>query len=54
MRKQIRIIEVPLYLLTMAMACYEMGATGTTIFLIIVSISRLIVNSITDSSVYKK
>jgi hypothetical protein len=54
MRKYIRILEVPLYLLTIAMACYELGATGTTIFLILVSIARLVVNSITDEFVYKK
>ena len=54
MRKYIRILEVPLYLLTIAMACYEMGATGTTIFLMIISIVRLMVNSITDEFVYKK
>jgi|TARA_R110000803_G_scaffold157990_1_gene222300 hypothetical protein len=54
MRKPIRILEVPLYLLTIAMASYELGATGTTIFLILVSILRLIVNTTTDSSVYKK
>ena len=51
MRKPIRILEVPLYLLTIAMASYELGATGTTI---LVSILRLIVNTTTDSSVYKK
>ena len=54
MAKTIRILEVPIYLLVIAMACFELGAPGTAIFLIIVSIARIIVNTITDDSVYKK
>jgi len=54
MAKTIRILEVPIYLLVIAMACFELGAPGTAIFLIIVSIARIIVNSITDDSVYKQ
>ena len=53
MKRFIRILEVPLYLLTIAMACIEMGHTGTAIFLIIVSAARLYVNHITDESCYK-
>ena len=53
MKKLIRIVEVPCYLLTIATACIEMGYTGTAIFLIIVSAARLYVNHITDESCYK-
>jgi len=53
MAKAIRILEVPIYLLVIAMACYEFGAGGTAIFLILVSIARVFTNTISDSSVYK-
>jgi hypothetical protein len=54
MSKSIRILETPIYLLVIAMACYEMGAGGTAIFLAIVSAARLYANIITYDSVYKK
>jgi hypothetical protein len=54
MSKSIRILETPIYLLVIAMACYEMGAGGTAIFLAIVSPARLYANIITYDSVYKK
>jgi len=54
MAKEIRILEVPIYLLVIAMACYEFEAGGTALFLVIVSIARLFTNTITDNSVYKK
>jgi hypothetical protein len=54
MRKNIRILETPIYLLVIAMACYEMAAGGTAIFLAIVSAARLYANIITYDSVYKK
>ena len=50
MTKVIRILEVPIYLLVMAMGCYEAGASGTAIFLVLVSIFA---NTISDDSVYK-
>ena len=53
MAKAIRILETPIYLLVIAMACYELGAGGTAISLVLVSIARLFTNVITDSSVYK-
>ena len=53
MAKAIRILEVPLYLLVIAMACYEFGAGGTALFLILVSFARLFTNTITDDSIYK-
>ena len=53
MSKAIRILETPIYLLVIAMACYEAGAGGTAVFLTIVSAARFFVNTITDSSVYK-
>jgi hypothetical protein len=54
MSKSIRILETPIYLLVIAMACYEMAAGGIAIFLAIVSAARLYVNIITYDSVYKK
>jgi len=48
MRKSIRILEVPLLLLAIALGTY---IEGNTIFAI--SIIRLVVNHITDDSVYK-
>ena len=53
MKRFIRILETPLYLLTIALACFEMGLYGTSIFLVLVSVARLYVNHITDDSVYK-
>ena len=53
MAKAIRILEVPIYLLVIAMACYEIGAPGTAVFLVLVSFARLFTNTITDDSVYK-
>jgi len=54
MAKAIRILEVPIYLLVLAMWCYELGAPGTALFLILVSFARLFSNTITDESIYKK
>ena len=54
MIKAIRILEVPIYLLVIAMACLERGNTIIAIFLILISIARLAVNSTTDTSVYKR
>ena len=54
MAKVIRILEVPIYLLVIAMGCYEVGAQGTAIFLTLVSIARIFVNTITDDSIYKR
>jgi len=54
MRKYIRALEVPLYLLVIALACLERGSKGVAIFLVIVSVFRLIVNVITDESIYKR
>ena len=54
MYKVIRILEVPLYLLVIAMACLERDNTIIAIFLILLSIVRLVVNSITDEFNYKR
>jgi hypothetical protein len=54
MRKYIRALEVPLYLLVIALACIERGNTGVAIFLILVSVCRLAVNIMTDEFIYKK
>ena len=53
MIKAIRILEVPIYLLVIALGCIENGSTAMGIFIGIISIGRLFVNHITDSSVYK-
>ena len=52
--KPIRILEVPLLLLVIALACFERGNVRVAVFLIIVSVGRLIINSITDEFTYKK
>jgi len=54
MIKSIRILEVPLYLLVIALGCLEEEATTMAIILTLISIARLVVNTITDSSVYKR
>ena len=54
MRKYIRILEVPFYLLVIAYACLEQGSTGVAIFLGIISILRFISNSLTDEFIYKR
>ena len=54
MRKYIRILEVPIYLLIIALACLERGDTGVAVMLILVSVGRLLVNSMTDDFNYKR
>ena len=54
MRKVVRILEVPLFILIIAMMCWEENLLMLTLFLVIISILRLVVNVITDESVYKK
>jgi len=54
MRKYIRALEVPFYLLVIALFCLEQGSIAMSIFLIVISISRLVVNVITDESIYKR
>lgn len=53
MRKAIRILEVPIYLLVLSLLSFEDGSNGIGSFLMIVSLVRLWLNSITDNSVYK-
>jgi|ETNmetMinimDraft_8_1059916.scaffolds.fasta_scaffold1374212_1 hypothetical protein len=47
MRKFIRILEIPLYLLMIGVITLEEGYIGWSIFLFVVSILRLWVNHIT-------
>jgi len=54
MIKSIRILEVPIYLLVIALFCIENESTGIGIFLMAVSVGRLWTNHITDDFVYKK
>ena len=54
MKNYIRALETPFYLLVIALVALERGHIGLTIFLLIVSISRLIVNVMTDEFIYKK
>jgi hypothetical protein len=54
MRKYIRALEIPFYLFVIAMGCLERGNTGLAIFLIIISIGRLIVNVTFDDMIYKR
>jgi hypothetical protein len=54
MRKYLRALEVPFYLLVMALACLERGSTVVAVFLILISVGRLVVNVITGEFIYKK
>ena len=54
MVKTIRILEVPIYILVIALFCIENEATGIGIFLMAISVGRLWTNHITDEFVYKK
>jgi len=54
MRKYIRVLEIPLYLLVIALFCLENGSKATAAFLLIISVGRLAVNVITDESIYKR
>jgi hypothetical protein len=54
MKKYLRALEVPFYLLVIAFACLERGNTYTAILLVLVSLGRLAVNVITDEFTYKK
>ena len=54
MRKYIRALEVPFYLLVIGYACMEKGQTGVAIFLGIVSVLRFLTNVLTDEFIYKK
>ena len=53
MIKVIRILEVPIYLLVIALGCIENGSTAMGIFIAIISIVRLFTNHITDEFIYK-
>ena len=55
MKKFIRILEIPIYLLIISMTIYEIeGTVGSiSIFLVLVSIARLFTNIISDEFIYK-
>lgn len=48
MRKLIRILEIPFYLLVIAAFAFELGYTISGILLILVSIGRLVINKNTE------
>ena len=55
MRKAIRTLEAPLYLLVIAMCIYEIEQTIVVpLILVLVSVVRLIVNSKLDEFIYKR
>ena len=55
MRKYIRILESPILLLIIAMACYELEANNyMVIFLVVISAARCYINVITYDFIYKK
>ena len=54
MKKYIRSLEIPIYLLVIALFCLEHGNVTISYFLILISIVRLIVNVTTDEFIYKK
>ena len=54
MKKIIRILEIPIYLLIISMTIYEIEETvGIPMFLVLVSIARLFTNIISDEFIYK-
>jgi len=53
MRKFIRVLEVPILLLVISFGVYLDGGYITSLFLLTVSVIRLWVNVITDSTIYK-
>ena len=54
MKKFIRILEIPIYLLIISMTIYEIeGTVGVSTFLVLVSIVRLFTNIIADEFIYK-
>ena len=53
MIKAIRILEVPLLLLIMAIGCVIEESMGMAFFLAIISVARLITNVITDDTIYR-
>ena len=54
MKKYIRALEIPIYLLVIAMSCFERGSQPIGFILVLVSVVRLIVNVTTDEFIYKK
>jgi len=54
MIKAIRILEVPLLLLIMAVSDLQEISTGWFVFLITISITRLIINVVTDDIIYRQ
>jgi hypothetical protein len=55
MRKAIRTLEAPIYLLVIALCIYEIEQTLTIpLFLVLVSVARLVVNSMFDEFIYKR
>jgi hypothetical protein len=53
LRRIIRIVEVPIYLLTLAIGCLNEGSTFFGLLLLTISVFRLWTNHITDEHVYK-
>ena len=53
LRRIIRIVEVPIYLLALAIGCFNEGSTGFGLVLLAISIFRLWTNHITDEHVYR-
>ena len=54
MRKYLRALEIPFYLLVIALFCLENDDKAVAAFLLIISIGRLIVNVATDEFIYKR
>tara|TARA_A100001391_G_C5069952_1_gene278024 strand:+ start:182 stop:349 length:168 start_codon:yes stop_codon:yes gene_type:complete len=55
MRKAIRTLEAPLYLLVIAMCIYEIEQTiAIPLVLVLISVARLIANTMFDEFIYKR
>jgi hypothetical protein len=53
LRRIIRIVEVPIYLLTLSIGCLNEGSTFFGLLLLGISVFRLWINHITDEHVYR-
>ena len=54
MKKYLRALEIPFYLLVIALGAFEEGSGTLAITLILISVFRLVVNVTTDEFIYKK
>jgi len=54
MKKYLRALEVPFYLLVIALGVLEQGNVSLSIILVLISMARFQINIMTDEFTYKK